>query len=866
MGFFTTTPAEKYGQDLLDRLPLGISIYKLEDARDSESLRLVYGNAAAAAITGLDNEAEVGRRLVEIIPDIRETEVLEAYANVARTQRACDLGTVTYGDDRIEEGTYAVRAFPLPDRSLAVVFEDVSERAEVRQLQDTRAELAREEDRYKTLIEATAAIVWSTPPSGEMEVDQEQWQRVTGQTPQTSQGQGWLDAVHPDDRAHTIAAWQAAVADGEPYRIEHRLRHADGSYRMMGVRGAPVFDADGEVEEWIGIHTDIEEQAAAATELAASEARFRTLFDAVDDVMLVYPIGVDGAEPFVAFNQAAVERYGYTADELRGKTIDDVLAPGRTDVQAALDELRRTRRATFDSTHVTSEGRRLAMSTSARLVEYDGRLCVVALCRDDSDRRQFRREIARTNRTLEEAVEERTAQLEAFSQDLKLLHGITTAEHETHTGRLEAYLRAGCEMFEMPVGILSATPLDPETGERLYRLEAVVSPDPGLAPGLTVPIEQAFCDAVLERRQTVVYGDANLEAPEHPACTTRGLRAFIGTPVWVGGEIEGTLNFVSPEPRPDGFSDVERDLVEVMAQAIGRRFEADRAQADRDETRERYRTIVETVDSGVIVVDLDLHVIMSNPSARELLGLDVDGDGETDHLADRWPIVGLDRQPVAPDDLPEREALRTGLPVRGAIQGIRPPGEAIRWYRVNATPVDHDHDGVPEAVVVSFHDVTDLRLAVDAAERSQDLLRSVLAASPDGVMAFESVRDGSGQIEDFRWTVCNPRACDIVGRPPETLVGERLLEVFPGNRDAGLFDAYAAVVETGDAFETLIPYSADGLNTSFRLTAVPLKTSDGFTVTFAEVLTAEVLDAEMAQSEMADQNLAGPEIADLDPV
>ena len=859
MGFFTTTPAEKYGQDLLDRLPLGISIYRLEDARDPESLRLIYSNAAAEAITGLDNETEVGRRLVEIIPDIRETGMLEVYAEVARTQQAHDLGTVTYGDDRIEEATYAVRALPLPDRSLAVVFEDVSERAEVQQLLETRAELAREESRYKTLIEATAAIVWSTPPSGELETDQEQWQRVTGQTPEESAGQGWLDAIHPDDREHTIAAWQAAVASRQPYRVEHRLRHADGSYRMMGVRGAPLFDDAGEVAEWIGIHTDIEEQAAAATELAASEARFRTLFDAIDDVLLVYPIGVDGAEPFVAFNQAAVDRYGYTADELRGKTIEDLLAPGRTDVQAALDELRRTRRSTFDSTHVTQGGQRLAMATSARLVEYDGRLCVVALCRDDSDRRQFRRQIARTNRTLEEAVEERTAQLEAFSQDLKLLHGITTAEHETHTGRMEAYLRAGCEMFEMPVGILSATPLDPETGQRLYRLEAVVSPDPELAPGLTVPIDQAFCDAVLERRQTVVYGDAQDEAPDHPACTDRGLRAFIGTPVWVAGEIEGTLNFVSPEPRPGGFTAAEGDLVEVMAQAIGRRLEADRAQADRDETRERYRTIVETVDSGVIVVDPDLRVIMSNPSARELLGLGVaDGDDETGRLADRWPIVGLDRQPVDPDDLPEREALRTGLPVRGAIQGIQPPGEPVRWYRVNATPVDHDQDGVPEAVVVSFHDVTDLRLAVDAAERSQDLLRSVLAASPDGVMAFESVRDESGQVEDFRWTVCNPRACEIVGRAAGSLVGERLLEVFPGNRDAGLFDAYVEVVETDRPFETLIPYSADGLDTSFRLTAVPLKTSDGFTVTFAEVLAAEVLDAELAESEMADQNLAEP--------
>lgn len=848
MGFFTTTPAEKYGKDLFDRLPLGISIYRLEDARDPQSLRVIYGNVASGTITGLDIDKEVGRRLVDVVPNITETDLLDVYAEVARTQQARDLGTVTYGDERIEETTYAVQAIPLADRSLAIVFEDVSQRSEVRELHATQAELDREETRYRTLVEATAAIVWTTPPSGKFVALQPQWGAFTGQTPDEYVGSGWLDAIHPDDQVTTQVAWANALDTREGYHTEHRLRQADGTYRHMAVRATPVLDGDGEIVEWVGVHTDLEEQAAAATELAASEARFRTLFDAIGDVLLVYPIGAEGPEPLVAFNQAAVERYGYTAAELHAMTIDDLLAPGRANVETALDELRRTRRATFDSTHVTRHGDRLAMATSARLVEYDGRLCVVALCRDDTDRRQFRRQIARTNRTLEAAVAERTGQLEAFSEDLKLLHAITTAKHGSHDGRIDAYLRAGCEMFDLPVGILSATPLDGE-GNRLYRLEAVVSPDPSLEPGLTVPIEQAFCDAVLEQRQTVAYGDAEDEAADHPACVTRGLRAFIGTPVWVDGEIEGTLNFVSPEPRPEGFSTVDRDLIEVMAQTVGRRIESDRAEAERSVARERYQTIVETVDSGVIVVDPDYHIVMSNPSARELLGIEVSEDGTTNALSERWPVVGADGLPIHEEDLPERESLRTGLPVRSVIQGVQPPGESIRWYRVNATPVDHDKDGVPEAVVVSFHDVTDLRLAVETAEQSQDLLRSVLAASPDGVMAFHALRDGDGQIEDFRWTVANPRACEIVGRAPGSLAGEHLLDVFPGNRDAGLFDAYVAVVETGEPFETLTPYLADGLDTSFRLVAVPLAASDGFTVTFAEVIPAEALLSEPAATE-----------------
>ena len=844
MGLFTTSPAEKHGPQLLDRLPLGISIYRLEDARDPASLRVVYSNPASGAITGLDVEAETGRLLVDVVPNVRSMGLLEVYADVVRTGRPRDLGTVTYGDDRVDETTYALRALPLDDRALAVVFEDVSERAEVQALHNTQADLAREESRYRSLVESAAAVVWTTSPAGELLGDLDRWHELTGQPPEESAGAGWVEAVHPDDRAGAAEAWRQAVEAGGPYRTQYRLRHADGSYRWTEARGAAVRGADGEVVEWVGVNTDVEEATQAAAELAASEARFRTLFDAIGDVVLVYPLGADGPGPLIAFNQAAVERYGYTADELRGMTVADLLAPGRINLESALDELRRARRATFDSTHLTKDGTRLPMATSTRLVEYDGRLCVVALCRDDSDRRQFRRAIARANRTLEAEAEERAAQLAAFSEDLKILHGITTADHSSRQARVDAYLRAGCEMFDLPVGILSATPLDPETGGRLYRLEAVVSPDPALEPGLTVPIEQAFCDAVLEQRRTVAYADAADEAPDHPACTGRGLRAFIGTPVWVDGEVEGTLNFVSPEPRPAGFSDVERDLIEVMAQAVGRRIEADRAAADRAQARERYRTIVETVDAGVIVVDTELRVVMSNPSARELLGMGPGrgetgggetGEGETDDLPHRWPVVDPDGQPVAEDELPERVALATGEPVRGAIQGIQAPDRPVRWYRVNATPIDQDRDGRPEAVVVSFHDVTDLRQAAETAQRAQALLESVLAASPSGVMAFESVRDDDGQIVDFVWTLATPLAAEVVGRDPDELVGRRLLDVFPGNVEAGLFDSYVATVETGAPFVTTVPYDSDGLRTTFEVRAVRLGDADGFTVSFTDL-------------------------------
>ena len=410
----------------------------------------------------------------------------------------------------------------------------------------------------------------------------------------------------------------------------------------------------------------------------------------------------------------------------------------------ALDRLRTTRQATFDSVHQTRDGRALPVQTSARLVELDGQLCVLALVRDDSERRAFQRELSRANLGLERTVAERTAALQTFADALRTVQSITARPFPSETARTEAYLAAGCDMLGMPIGIASATPLDEVTGERLYRIEAVVSPDPSIEPGVTIALREAFCDAVVERGETVVYADAAAEQSLacHPAYATRGLRAFLGTPIRVDGDIVGTLNFVSPEPRPAGFQPFERDLVEIMADAVARRIATDRAERQRRHTEDYYRAVVETIEDGIVTLDAECRITMSNPSARLLLGLqpearhdadarhqhlDTDSGGalvpaasgterggETDDLAARWPVIGEDLQPVAPERLPERRVLATGEAVRGTIQGIVHPSGSVRWYRVNAAPIDHDGDGTPEAVVLSFTDVTVYRADLPA--------------------------------------------------------------------------------------------------------------------------------------------------------
>ena len=86
----------------------------------------------------------------------------------------------------------------------------------LRHVQHTEAALHASEARFQALVEASAQIVWSTDVDGAVVDDSLSWRAFTGQTYEEWQGWGWLDALHPEDRARTAALWRQAVADQNP--------------------------------------------------------------------------------------------------------------------------------------------------------------------------------------------------------------------------------------------------------------------------------------------------------------------------------------------------------------------------------------------------------------------------------------------------------------------------------------------------------------------------------------------------------------------------------------------------------------------------------------------------------------------------
>lgn len=138
-----------------------------------------------------------------------------------------------------------------------------------------RAERGRRESeaRYRSLIDATAAIVWVTGSDGEFHDEQAGWAKFTGQSLAEIRGEGWLSAVHPDDRDATIGAWRRAAEQSGVYQVEHRILRHDGVYIDMQARAAPVRDERGKIVEWVGIHFDITARKENERTLAAAKVR-----------------------------------------------------------------------------------------------------------------------------------------------------------------------------------------------------------------------------------------------------------------------------------------------------------------------------------------------------------------------------------------------------------------------------------------------------------------------------------------------------------------------------------------------------------------------------------------------------------------
>lgn len=256
---------------LLEEAPIGFAFFDTE-------LRFLGVNRTLAEIQGLPVEKFIGRRPHEVFPDDLGEQVETALRKVLAEDCSvleADLRIESGGTDGQERETvcWALSWFPAHGSDgkifgIALIAVDVTERQRAEEI------IRRKEERYRSLVEASSQIVWVTSPNGAVTEDSPEWRAITGQTLEQYLGNGWLDAVHPEDRERTEEAWRDCVLNRRVLDATYRIHTKSGGYRYYDVRAVPIRRGD-EVVEWVGANTDVTGQREAEEMRAGSPSSCR---------------------------------------------------------------------------------------------------------------------------------------------------------------------------------------------------------------------------------------------------------------------------------------------------------------------------------------------------------------------------------------------------------------------------------------------------------------------------------------------------------------------------------------------------------------------------------------------------------------
>ena len=198
---------------------------------------------------------------------------------------------------------------------MQAIFKDITE------IKKAQEKLEASETRYRSYIEVTKQLGWTTNAKGMVTEDIPTWRAYTGQSFEQIKNWGWVKAIHPDDAKRTAEVWKKAVKTKSTYETEYRVCGKDGKYRWFLARGVPLLKEDGSIHEWVGTCIDITELKKAQEEIKESEAKYKTILESGNDGVLA----VDAqTKKFIFLNKQMETITGYNRKELFKITTDKI--------------------------------------------------------------------------------------------------------------------------------------------------------------------------------------------------------------------------------------------------------------------------------------------------------------------------------------------------------------------------------------------------------------------------------------------------------------------------------------------------------------------------------------------------------------
>ncbi|MDF1503861.1 PAS domain-containing protein [Roseisolibacter sp. H3M3-2] len=415
------------------------------------------------------------------------------------------------------------------------------------------------------------------------------WYAFTGQSEERALGVGWLDAVHPDDRADVERAYREAHPRREPFRVECRLRRRDGAPRWAIGIGVPRFGEAGDLLGFLGAFVDVHERHEAERRLRASYGELEAVYRAVPVGLCVF----DRDLRWVRINEWLAQLNGVPAQAHVGRRPSEVLGALGVEAEAMLARVLETGEAVRD---VVLEGetpadpgvRHTWIEQWLPIHAEDGTVLGISVVAEDVTERQ--RSAAERER-LHEAERAARARAEANERRLAQLQRVTAVlSGAASTGEVaRAVLEVGRDTFGADAATMVEVVEDDAGAAGLRTVGSLGFVEEPRARWDARPLDPSspIAQAIRERR-VVSYATAAERAAAWSAAAPPDVEAAVFVPLLLEGRAVGGWALAFGRTRT--FGDDEREFLLTLgrqaAQALerARLFEAERAARRRAET------------------------------------------------------------------------------------------------------------------------------------------------------------------------------------------------------------------------------------------------------------------------------------------
>jgi len=271
-----------------------------------------YVNKRAGEILGKDPAWLIGKHMWTEFPQEETNPFYIAYHQAMESQEMINLEEYVEAYGRWFQNLI----YPAAD-GLSVFFRDITDSKE------NEKKIRESEIRFRTLSRTAPVGIFETDASGSTTYVNETWLQYSGMHFDEAMGDGWLRAVHPDDKDWLQQGWHSKTEMKSESVSEYRIVDKEGKIRWVNGRAVPVFNNDGSVSGYIGITLDITEKKTSEERIINSEESKRLILNSALDAIVI----VDTASKIIFWNPQAENIFGWTAEEVTGKSLMQTIIP-----------------------------------------------------------------------------------------------------------------------------------------------------------------------------------------------------------------------------------------------------------------------------------------------------------------------------------------------------------------------------------------------------------------------------------------------------------------------------------------------------------------------------------------------------------